>query len=155
MLQSWCQKLVFPIAGLFLICGCARTPVVLETIDGPYALFINVEGVQCCDGAIRVAVYNTKEHWLSSYGRVSGQIRKVLGASQRMALYGLPAGSYALAVHQDLNHDGKLNRFLGVFPREPYGFSGGESKGWVSFEDALIRVSGDTEITVRLRPPLF
>lgn len=35
----------------------------------------------------------------------------------------IPAGKYAIAVFQDVNSDGKLNKNLVGAPKEPYGFS--------------------------------
>ncbi len=144
------------VASAGLVVGCAQTPLMPAAIEGPYALFLNMQGIKCCDGALRVAVYNSESLWLHKSGMVQGQIRKVLGGAQRFEIYGLPAGEYALAVHQDLNLDGKLNKFLGLLPREPYGFSNNAGKrGLVSFSEAKVLVHGDAEITIQLHPPVF
>jgi len=49
----------------------------------------------------------------------------------------LESGEYAIAVIQDLNENGKLDKnFLGI-PKEPYGFSGQWKSGSSSFDKAL------------------
>ena len=47
-------------------------------------------------------------------GAVDGQV------SFRFA--GVPAGVYAIRCYQDENGNGKLDRRLGIIPKEPYGF---------------------------------
>ena len=80
-----------------------------------------------------------------------GRIGMIESDNARVEIHGLPAGVYAIAVHQDLNNDGKLNRRLGLIPREPYGFSNNVGKyGPASFDKASFTLDGDTEMTIRI-----
>lgn len=64
-------------------------------------------------------------------------------SAEKIVFTSIEPGSYAIAVFQDINMNGKLDKnFLGV-PSEPYGFSGGKTHRWKppSFEEAGFRVS--------------
>ena len=51
--------------------------------------------------------------------------------------YKAKGGNYAVAIIQDLDENGELNKnFLGI-PKEPYGFSGKWKSGGSSFDKAL------------------
>lgn len=51
---------------------------------------------------------------ISTDGAVDGQVS--------FRFEGVPAGVYAIRCYQDENGNGKLDRRLGIIPKEPYGF---------------------------------
>ncbi len=119
--------------------------------DGPHSIFITVEGIQCCEGVLRLAVYNDAAYWLSETDIVRGRLGFIQSETQHFEVHGLPEGKYAIAVFQDLNNDSKLNRKLWVLPKEPYGFSNNVGKyGPVSFKKAAFLLSEDKPITINL-----
>ena len=123
----------------------------LALMEGPLSLIVTVNGLRCCDGTWRVALYHKDSKWMSESGMVRGRIGSVLADSQRVEIHGLPRGKYAIAVHQDLNGDGKLNRRFGLVPREPYGFSNDVGKyGPASFEEASFELNEDKEISITM-----
>ncbi|GAB5402467.1 MAG: hypothetical protein Aurels2KO_06980 [Aureliella sp.] len=69
-------------------------------------------------------------------------------AAQINAPLATGAQSVAVAVFQDLNNDGKLNRSAFGIPTEPYGFSGASSRslGPPSFAEAAVAPQGSVEI---------
>ncbi len=136
----------------FQLSACANknhlTPPLLE---GEFSLIVNVEGLVCCEGTLRLGVYHDKAFWMSETGMVRGRIGMVSSQTQKVEIHGLPKGNYAIAVHQDLNGDGKLNRRLGLIPKEPYGFSNNVGKyGPAAFGKASIYLDKDREITIVL-----
>lgn len=117
--------------------------------EGELSLIVNLTGLDCCQGIWRLAVYHDKSQWLRDSGMARGRIGMVTAASERVEIHGLPAGTYAVAVYQDRNSDGKLNRLLGLMPREPYGFSNNVGKyAPASFNKAAIDLRRDMEITI-------
>lgn len=66
----------------------------------------------------------------------------------------VPPGTYAVAVFQDLNGNGRLDRTPLGLPLEPYGFSNDAGRlGRPSFAAASIQVAyQDLRISVRLAP---
>ncbi len=136
--------------------GCAAPVKPPEPVEGEHSLVVKLQGLDCCEGVLRVALYNSAEHWLDDEGMVRGQAAPVLGAEQVIEFAGLPSGDYAVAIYQDINANARLDRFLGMVPREPYGFSGNPGGfGRPAFDDAKIRLPETSEITIKLRPPPF
>ncbi len=125
-------------------------------VEGEHALLVEIRGLDCCEGALRVALFNADAHWLKEGHMVRGQVAPVLAADQIVEFTGLPSGDYAVAVFQDVNTNMRLDRFLGLIPREPYGFSNNPGGiGRPSFRDAATHVEGQTEIVIEMRAPPF
>ena len=64
----------------------------------------------------------------------------------------LKDGNYAIAVFQDINNNGKLDKNWVGIPLEPYGFSNDPviRFGPPSFNDCLLKLSGQTKINIKL-----
>jgi len=119
--------------------------------EGPHSIFITVEGIRCCEGVLRLAVYNDAAYWLSETDIVRGRLGFIQSETQQFEVHGLPEGRYAIAAFQDLNNDSKLNRKFFVLPKEPYGFSNNVGRyGPASFNKAAFLLSEDTPITINL-----
>ncbi len=144
------------VALVLSLAACSSPIKPPEPVEGDHALVIKVQGLDCCEGVVRVALYNGDDYWLKEQGMVRGQAAPVLGSEQIIEFAGLPAGDYAVAIYQDINANARLDRFLGMVPREPYGFSGNPGGfGRPSFESARVKVAEDTEIHIKMRPPPF
>ena len=132
--------------------GCAANKTLVPPLlEGPHSLIVNIDGLTCCEGIIRVAIYHDKAFWLDENGMVRGRIGMVLETHQKVEIHGLPEGNYAVAVHHDQNGDGKMNRLLGLLPKEAYGFSNNVGKyGPASFDSASLYLNGNKEITITL-----
>ncbi len=138
----------------FLIISCASPPKKEEFVkaeEGDLSLIINVANLRCCEGTLLLAVYNNKSYWLEREGMVRGRVSFILKDQEKIEVHGLPAGKYAVAIHQDINFNKKLDRYLGLIPKEPYGFSNNVGKyGPVSFEKASFSLVQDKEITIKM-----
>ncbi|MEM9056951.1 MAG: DUF2141 domain-containing protein [Pseudomonadota bacterium] len=141
---------------MLALAGCAGAPSQPPPLlEGEHALIIDITDVACCDGVLRVAVYHDSAYWLRDDGMVRGRIGFITGDSQRVEVHGLPPGDYAVAVHQDVNGDGKFNRWLGFLPREPYGFSNNVGRfGPAGFDDAAVSLNDDLTLEISLNPAL-
>jgi len=83
---------------------------------------------------------------------LTGQVIEASGDTVVAMFQGLGAGRYAVAVYQDENRNGKLDKnFLGM-PTEPYGFSNDArgSMGPPSFDAAAVDIAATPKITVSL-----
>jgi uncharacterized protein (DUF2141 family) len=150
-------KPILPGLGLVLALGaCASPNRPPEPVEGSHSLAIEIRHIDCCQGVMRVALYNHANHWLNEQGMVRGQALPLLGTEQTVEFAGLPAGDYAVALYQDINGNARLDRFLGMIPREPYGFSGNQGGiGKPSFRASKVSVPAVSEITIDMRPPPF
>ncbi len=148
------KQWILPLLLLLSVSACAhKTPSVpfQPLPEGPLSLVVNVDGLRCCNGVLRLAVYNDADYWLSNTDMVRGRLGFILGESQTFEIHGLPAGKYAVAVFQDNDSDNKLDRWLGILPKEPYGFSNNVGKyGPVSFNQAAFELTEDKTISIQL-----
>lgn len=125
-------------------------------VEGEHSLLVHIHGLDCCEGSLRVALYNDADLWLRSDGMVRGRVAPVLGQEQNVEFAGLPPGRYAVAVFQDIDGNGRLNRSFGLVPREPYGFSGNPAgSGRPAFADSSVAVPEEIEISIEMRAPPF
>ena len=84
-------------------------------------LNLEISGIEKINGAIMVAVYDSKEDFLSQNMISSGQFE--VKTNLVKGHLSLPFGTYAISVFHDTNNDGELNsNFIGI-PKEPIGFS--------------------------------
>lgn len=139
-----------------VLAACASPLKPPDPVEGEHTLLVRIHDLDCCEGVLRVALYNHADYWLDEQGMVRGQASPVLTTEQIIEFAGLPAGDYAVALYQDINANARLDRFLGMVPREPYGFSGSAGGfGRPSFEHAKVRVPEEDEINIEMRRPPF
>lgn len=143
-------------AGLLLVTACTTPAPPPVDVEGEHSLSVSVTAVDCCQGALHVALYASPAHWLKDDGVARGQVTPAAAERQAFEFAGLAPGRYAVAVYQDLDQDAELGFFLGVIPREPYGFSNDSGGlGPPGFDRAAVQVDGETSIAIRLRAPPF
>ncbi|WP_448207825.1 DUF2141 domain-containing protein [Azospirillum sp. sgz302134] len=103
-------------------------------------------------GAVMVGVYDSAAG-LQANRRFAGQELPPLKGEVTAVFVDLPPGRYAVAVYQDGNGDGTLNRNMLGIPTEPYGFGGDVSStfGAPGFDALAVTVgTGTTAIPATL-----
>ena len=105
-------------------------------------------------GKVKIGIYDSKG--FPSFGKeVAGIDIEVKGTSATYAFKNIPADKYSIAVFQDSNVDGKLNKNMFGVPKEPYGFSNNKygKFGPPDFEDVSFDVKEDTStsLTINLK----
>ncbi len=109
-------------------------------------LTVEVKGIERSEGTIMIAVYDTKDTFLSKEVVASGMC-KVADNGSLSCPISMPYGTYAISLFHDLNGDEELNtNFFGI-PKEPYGFSN-DAKGTMgppSFEKASFVFNKENE----------
>lgn len=91
-------------------------------------------------GPVRIAVFGANDGFPKhETASVKQTVNSDTGTAE-IAITGVPAGVIAVAVYQDINDDGKLNRGTFGIPTEPYGFSNDAkgSMGPPTFKDAVV-----------------
>jgi uncharacterized protein (DUF2141 family) len=84
-------------------------------------LTIEVSNITELKGSVMVALYVNGETWLGKPALGSGAAANAEKVTVKFA--DVPAGSYAAAVYQDVNGNGKMDSNVMGIPTEPYGFS--------------------------------
>ncbi|MFT4255181.1 MAG: DUF2141 domain-containing protein [Caulobacter sp.] len=103
-------------------------------------------------GALHVALFDSAEGWTSNKS-IRAVTVEASDADPKARFEGLPAGTYAARVFQDIDGDGKMNRNAFGIPSEPFGFSNGAVPimGPPSFEAAAFKAqAGDNAQTLPL-----
>lgn len=124
----------------------------LSQVVYSFDLTVNIENIQEKQGSLRVAVYNTAKGFPENEPRLAGRVLQVTHTDLNISFKDLSAGRYAVAVMQDQNDNGVLDRnFFGI-PSEPYGFSQQSSgkSGQPTFDQAAFELNANKEITVKL-----
>jgi uncharacterized protein (DUF2141 family) len=132
-----------------------RLPVlaVLMALAAPAAqaatVTVEVRGVELAQGLVYVGLCRTA---LDPSACPTGDARPARPGTMRFMFRNVAPGPIAVAVYQDVNGDGQLNRNLLGIPSEPYGFSNDVGRIAVpTFERAQVRVDEPaTIIPVRL-----
>lgn len=134
----------------FLFTFCNLPGQAASTANG--RLRVNVEGVDARGGDVYIAVH-TAEGFLQR--AITGLILPPLEKSSVSGrLKALPAGTYAVAVYQDMNGNNRLDKNALGIPSEPYAFSNNPTVKWnkPSFSDASVGLNQEEQaITVKLK----
>lgn len=114
---------------------------------------VEIYGLHEGRGSVRLALYQSSAQFLKKDGELHHELQKTPDADFCTFMLTVPAGQYALAVFQDENEDGFLNKNILGIPTEPYGFSN-DAMGLIgppSFKDAKVEVSDQEKIRIHLR----
>ena len=102
--------------------GCStQGPPKIE--EGEQKISVIIENISPASGVLRVALYNSKNHWLSDNGIVRARLVMVDESTERLEFWGVPSGEYGIAVYHDVNSNNVLDMKYIVIPNEAYGFS--------------------------------
>lgn len=86
---------------------------------------------------VRVSVFSKKDFLEKP---IQSKIFQVVG-DQIIVEFDLDPGDYAVSTYQDLNNNGKLDRYIIGKPKEPYGFSNNVKPfGPPSFDDCKFKL---------------
>jgi uncharacterized protein (DUF2141 family) len=116
---------------------------------------IEVTNLRNHDGVVRACMTRDVERFPRCQDAAQGY-RTVVPAGEATTLRfsNVEPGTYAIALLHDENENGKPDRFLGMMPREGFGFSNDApvNMGPPSFEEAAIEVgAGALHQTIRMR----
>lgn len=113
---------------------------------------VTIENVTPGQGTVEIGVY-TQDQWLDD--SFAGKSIAVEGSAISVSFDVPMPGRYGLAVYQDIDGNGKMNRGMMGLPSEPYGFSNDAPIrfGPPKWDAAAIEVAaGETvETTITLR----
>lgn len=111
---------------------------------------ISLSNQQSSAGKIFLAIYDNEK----SFGTPEkAYLSETFQAKNPfLASIELKNGNYAIAVFQDINNNGKLDKNWVGIPTEPYGFSNDPviRFGPPSFNDCLLKLYGQSKINIRL-----
>jgi len=116
-------------------------------------IIVTVENIQNSDGTINIALFTESGEFPNEATKTQGITLPAEHPLVSGTFTNLPENNYAIAVYQDENGNGKLDKnFFGI-PKEPYGFSGNTtSLGPPSFDEASSYLQiNDVHLVIRLK----
>ena len=116
-------------------------------------LTVRVTGIADKAGAIHVYVFTSAEGFPKEENAAVHVSRAVPDGTQLDMVVQVPdAPAYALMAYQDKNGDGKMNRFLGMIPQEPYAMSRNpDVMGKPKFSETSVQPANGEAIVMKLR----
>lgn len=125
----------------------ARTPASQKI---PFT--VEIQNIRQLTGSVYIGVYKPCKDFPGSCTPTDNQIVSATQKNIRVTFL-IEPGTYAVAVYQDINDNGKLDtRVLGI-PKEPYGFSNNFKPlfSGPTFADCQVKVSADSKpISIKL-----
>lgn len=114
-------------------------------------LTIDVRDIDSPTGMLYVAIYSSEADFLKR--PLTGFRVEVKDKQLSVPCRGLPTGTYAIALFQDLNGNGTLDTGTYGIPTEPTGFSNDAQgvMGPPSFEQCSFTLRNDTTLVVHLK----
>ncbi|MEM1433537.1 MAG: DUF2141 domain-containing protein [Pseudomonadota bacterium] len=151
-----CTWALFAVLAASACQSATERPSVAAPEEGAHSASVLIAGIDCVDCVVRVALFDSAQTWLSSSRPYRGRLLIYQGQPKALTFYGLPAGRYAVAAYVDRNDNGKLDRWFGVLPREPLGYSVVTGRRLPpSFEVSAFDVPGAASIPVRFGQPIL
>lgn len=134
-----------------LLAAILLAPAVAAGESGD-TLTVSVSGLHSTRGQLVACLWKDKSGF-PSCEKSKTALRKTLrvtGSSMVVSFAGLAPGDYAVTIHHDENADGKMQRMLGMMPREGVGVSNNPG-GMPRYAKSLTTVDGQTAISVTMR----
>ena len=99
-------------------------------------------------GKIKIGIYRSEGFLVMGKEAERTELEVKKSSFVSYCFKNIPAGPYAIAVFQDKNNDGKLNKNLFGAPKEPYGFSNNKYGrfGPPEFEDVCFEVKENKSV---------
>jgi uncharacterized protein (DUF2141 family) len=86
-------------------------------------LTITITKLKSLTAPVVIGVYGTKNNFLDENDQLKEYTFKPLNGKLVAKITDLPYGVYGIALYQDLNSDGEINKSMIGIPKEPYAFS--------------------------------
>ncbi|GAA4447233.1 DUF2141 domain-containing protein [Nibrella saemangeumensis] len=113
---------------------------------------VEVQNIRQLTGSVHIGIFRSCNDFPGNCTPTDNQI---ISANQKniRATFLVEPGDYAVAVYQDVNANGKMDKKMFGIPKEPYGFSNNFKPMFSgpTFADCRVRVSADgKQITIHL-----
>jgi uncharacterized protein (DUF2141 family) len=145
------MKAVLWMMGPSLLAYATATRLV-PRVKAPTPVTIIITHLPSATAAVKVNFYNSASTFLQSGQAARQQTVLPDGQHQVQVQVPLPAGEWAIALSQDTNNNGKMDRNMLGIPNEPYAFSNNvrPQLGPPKFNDCKLQVTGQAQtITIQ------
>jgi len=89
-----------------------------------FTVSMEVSNITQAKGSLRVGIFKEGNPFTGPKAKPDFfKVLPITVATTQQVVVNLPAGKYVIAVYHDLNDNGKLDKNLVGYPKEPFGFS--------------------------------
>lgn len=140
---------VHPITRLLAVALTLLLPIAASAAP----LQVKITHIKPAQGTLYLYVFTSAEGFPKEENAAAHFSIPAPNGTETSTTIELPAAKeYAIMAFQDLNGDGKMDRFMGMIPREPYALSRNPSvMGKPKFADSVFRVQDGAVIELELR----
>ena len=114
---------------------------------------VEISGIKEIKGQISIGLYNKSDGFPDKGREYKGVVIKIKGKSVTYAFSGVPNGDYAIAIFQDSNNNGKLDKNFWGIPKERFAFSRNATGtfGAPGFNKAKFKLNGNYTAKIKLK----
>ncbi len=147
--RATAQALAVPLAVAGLAGAATPSAHAAETAT----LILSIVGVEHAEGVVQAEVYRGPEGYRDPERAVARVGAAAEPGTVVIAVQGLTPGPHAVIVYHDEDHDGTMDRFLGMMPTEGYGVSNNPSlSGPPGFDESTVAIgAGEQRIVIEMR----
>ncbi|MEM9887061.1 MAG: DUF2141 domain-containing protein [Bacteroidota bacterium] len=123
-----------------------------QVSSNQYSITVEVTNLSSQKGAIRLALCENPEDWLSVDAAVTKEFRLEGKENCVLTFKNIPKGTYAISLYHDENDNGAMDLGPMRIPEEAYGFSNNPAIvfGPPSFEEASFLLDKNLSLTITL-----
>ncbi|MCL6265504.1 DUF2141 domain-containing protein [Flagellimonas myxillae] len=107
--------------AIILSLGFVLCTSVFATAQSKATLRVQIQDIASDEGTLKVGLYNSAEKWLEEV--YMGESSDIKDGQCEVVFENLPFGTYGISVYHDENNNGKMDKYLGFFPKEDYACS--------------------------------
>ncbi len=115
---------------------------------------LNITQLKPLNGQLYVAVFNKAAGFPDAEKAFQRKVFSTEGKKEmKISLKGLPVGTYAIAIYQDINNNKELDTNTFGVPKEPYGFTRNFKPRFSApdFTDVAVKIEGKVaQFTINL-----
>ncbi|WP_420400138.1 DUF2141 domain-containing protein [Flagellimonas sp.] len=84
-------------------------------------LKVQIQDIESDEGMLRVGLYDSAQNWLEK--TFKSKSSTIVNGKCEVVFEDVPYGEYAISVYHDENNNGKMDKYLGFYPKENYACS--------------------------------
>ena len=84
-------------------------------------LKVQIQDIESDEGMLRVGLYDSAQNWLEK--TFKSKSSTIVNGKCEVVFEDVPYGAYGISVYHDENNNGKMDKYLGFYPKENYACS--------------------------------
>lgn len=107
--------------SVILSFGMVLCMVSIAFAQSSATLKVKIQDIESDEGMLRVGLYDSAQNWLEK--ALKSQSSTIVDGKCEVVFDNVPYGAYGISVYHDENNNGKMDKYLGFYPKENYACS--------------------------------